>query len=85
MINVHGCGKSTVDKGLEIYRTGFLRRAQELKKVPDVMAHDELVRVWGIGVALAKELVAKGIRTRAELLARPDLESLVPRPGSRRW
>ena len=52
----HGVGPSTVDKIVEIYRTGGSRRAAEMLKDGELQATLALTKVWGIGEKKAREL-----------------------------
>lgn len=77
----HGIGQKTVDKMLEIYRTGKLQRHEHLINTPEFKALVELQSVWGIAEKSARDLMAKGITTRAEILERTDIHKDL-RPGS---
>ena len=69
----HGVSDKSVDKLLELYTKGRLRRLDELKQKPELRALADLTAVWGIGDATAREFLSHGVRSRAELLARPQL------------
>ena len=79
----HGVGKESVDKMLEIYRTGSLARVDMLKSRPETAALLEFRGVWGIGEKLGKELHSSGASSVPELLARTDLHAKL-RPGTLR-
>ena len=63
-----GIGDTIMAKLKEFQETGTLRLLEREKENPENMLSD----VYGIGPAKAKELVAKGITTIAELRARQD-------------
>jgi hypothetical protein len=47
---VHGIGEATVQKCVELYRLGSLSRTESLRALPEQIAREELMRVWGIGL-----------------------------------
>jgi DNA polymerase/3'-5' exonuclease PolX len=70
---MHGVGKESVDKLVEIYKTGELKRLVELEKDPKNVARLQLTKVWGIGESTAAELIGKGVMSREQLMGRPEL------------
>ena len=75
--NVDGVGKKIYEKITEIVATGGLQAAERMKANTNVGAFDTLLQVHGIGPVKARELLAQGIRSIADLrsafAANPDL------------
>jgi DNA polymerase/3'-5' exonuclease PolX len=66
--NIEGIGKKIKDKIEEILRTGGLKSAERARETIEIGAYDEILKIHGIGVTKAKELVDKyGIKTIEEL------------------
>ena len=65
----HGVNAKTVNKLLEIYRTGRLARLDSLNADASgrLGALEELTAIWGIGESTANKLIDKGVRSRARL------------------
>ena len=67
---VHGIGEATVQKCVELYRLGSLSRTESLRALPEQIAREELMRVWGIGLEKANVLIREhGVHSVAELRA----------------
>ena len=67
---VHGIGEATVQKCVELYRQGSLSRTESLRALPEQIAREELMRVWGIGLEKANVLIREhGVHSVAELRA----------------
>ena len=64
---IPGIGDGIKEKIREVLNTGHLAAAEDIKKEGKVSATDELLNVYGIGPAKAKELVAGGIKSVAML------------------
>ena len=77
----HGVGDKTIAKLLEIYKTGTLRRYEALASTDEQKALNQLTAIWGIAERGARDLMAKGVTTRAQLLERTELWKDL-RPGS---
>lgn len=69
LAGIPGIGAGTRKKIVEIIETGKLAEAEEAKEDYQLDAFDTLTGVYGIGVVKAKELIADGIKTIAELRA----------------
>jgi DNA polymerase lambda len=57
-----GCGKSTVEKIIEIIETGELERVKA-RDTPEERAKQLFERIWGVGPKSARKLVDAGCRT----------------------
>jgi len=66
--DMKGVGKKIYEKIAEIIATGGLRAAERMKE-SNVGSFDTLLQVHGIGPVKARELLAKGIRSIADLRA----------------
>ena len=67
--DVDGVGKKIYTKIVEIVATGALKAAENMKETTNVGAFDLLLQVHGIGPVKARELLAAGIRSIADLRA----------------
>lgn len=67
--DVDGVGKKIYTKIVEIIETGALKAAEKMKETTNVGAFDTLLQVHGIGPVKARELLAAGIRSIADLRA----------------
>jgi len=72
---LHGVGKATVSKALEVFRTGTLRRAETMAGSARMVALRELTSVYGVGAVRAQQLLSLGISSVAALRERPELQS----------
>ena len=57
--NIHGIGKSLLDKIDEILETGSLQKLESFNKNPKIQAIIALSGVWGIGPKTAESLMSK--------------------------
>ena len=64
---IEGAGAKIKDKMKEIIETGSLKAAAEAKKEVNLDAYEALQRIHGVGPVKAKDLIASGIRSIAEL------------------
>lgn len=67
--DLEGAGAKIKDKMKEIIETGSLKAAAEAKKEVNLDAFEALQGIHGVGPVKAKELIASGIRSIAELRA----------------
>jgi DNA polymerase/3'-5' exonuclease PolX len=67
--DLEGAGAKIKDKMKEIIETGSLRAAVEAKKEVNLDAFEILQGIHGVGPVKAKDLIASGIRSIAELRA----------------
>lgn len=67
--NLDGVGKKIHEKIVEIVATGALRAADRMRETTNVGALEMLLNIHGIGPVKAKDLIAKGIRSIADLRA----------------
>lgn len=67
--SLDGVGKKIYEKIVEIVATGALKSAERMKETTNVGAFDTLLQVHGIGPVKARELLAAGIRSIADLRA----------------
>lgn len=65
--DIEGAGTKIKDKMKEIIATGSLKAAAEAKKEVNLDAFEALQGIHGVGPVKAKELIASGIRSIAEL------------------
>lgn len=66
---IDGVGERIREKIKEIIETGHLEAADKIQQDKGVDAADAFLKIYGVGPAKAKELVAAGIRSIAELRA----------------
>jgi DNA polymerase beta len=67
--DLEGAGTKIKDKMKEIIETGSLRAAAEAKKEVNLDAFESLQGIHGVGPVKAKDLIASGIRSIADLRA----------------
>lgn len=67
---IAGVGAKIRQKVQEIIETGGLAAAEEAKKDLQLNVHEELGAIYGVGPVKAKDLIAKGIRSVADLRER---------------
>jgi DNA polymerase IV len=67
--DIDGVGKKIYEKIAEIVATGALKAADRMKESTNVDAYEILLQVHGIGPVKARELMATGIKTIADLRA----------------
>jgi DNA polymerase/3'-5' exonuclease PolX len=82
---VDGVGKKIYDKIVEIVATGGLAAAERMKARTDVSAMDTLLGIHGVGPVKARELIAAGYTSIAELRAHPEVLNDTQRLGLKHY
>ena len=82
---VDGVGKKIYDKIVEIVATGGLAAAERMKARTDVGAMDTLLGIHGVGPVKARELIAAGYTSIAELRAHPEVLNDTQRLGLKHY
>jgi DNA polymerase/3'-5' exonuclease PolX len=69
---VSGIGKQIHIKLQEIFETGALKTAEKIKQNSEVRMYDELLKIHGIGIVKAKELIKHSVSEISDLY-KPDI------------
>jgi DNA polymerase beta len=72
LVDVQGMGKQIKAKIEEIFQTGKLRAADKARANNNLELYDDLLKIHGIGVVKAKELVDYGISSIEELIEKQE-------------
>jgi len=77
LVSVKGIGKQIKKKLEEIFETGNLRSSQQARSTGNLKLYENLMKIHGVGVNKAKELVELGIESMEDLLEKleedPDI------------
>jgi len=81
LVSVSGIGEKIRAKLEEIFKTGKLRAAERAREKGELKIYDIFLKIHGIGVVKAKELIDHGIDTIEKLTENQDLLNETQRIG----